>query len=250
MPLTERAKRAEYVRITYLLPTYYFLDTYYWLNARVLSTSYVIITQVCSCACLKYPTIPISHLSSSQVVTCKRASRSLSVRFFLAVFGVFFRCGFRCRFFFALGCVQERFQGQHSPNLGPFWGSCWTLFGTFLRAALASSFKIVFMTIFGRFWTLRKSKKHWKTNGFLTFLLFLLLRSWDRFWTDFGSILGPKIDQKWIQKAIPRGIETRYEKSWSKKSAAPNGATASRVGRVWAQPSGTPISNDSLFFFL
>ena len=92
MPLrSERSERSTFVLLTYyllsicLLLTYYLPVTYYLLIAHVLLTYYVVITHLCSCACLTYPTVLISDLSSSQVFTCKRASRSLSVRFLLLV---------------------------------------------------------------------------------------------------------------------------------------------------------------------
>ena len=60
-------------------------------------------------------------------------------------------------------------------------------------------------------------------------------------------VAGPK-------KRVPRGIEKPYEKSWSKKGAAPNRATARRLrggcDPGWARPSGTPISNDYFILFL
>ena len=94
MPLrSERSERSTFVLLIYyllsicLLLTYYLLVTYYVPIAHILLTYYVVITHLCSCACLTYPTVLISHLSSSQVFTCKRASRSLSVRFMLGVLG-------------------------------------------------------------------------------------------------------------------------------------------------------------------
>ena len=51
--------------------------------------------------------------------------------------------------------------------------------------------------IFNRFWTPRILKIIVKNNGFLTFLHLLHDRSWDRFWTNFGSILDPKI---WLNR--------------------------------------------------
>ena len=56
------------------------------------------------------------------------------------------------------------------------------------------------------------------------------------------------------QWEVPRrGIEKRYEKSWSKRDAAENRATARRLrggcDLGWARPSGTPISNDSFILF-
>ena len=54
----------------------------------------------------------------------------VSAPFLGVVFGLVLGVGF-----FALETL-------YGPNLGPFWGSCWSLFGTFLGAALASSFKV------------------------------------------------------------------------------------------------------------
>ena len=52
--------------------------------------------------------------------------------------GCFFLSCFRCRFLFALGRVWS----PTWPQLGPILEPCWPLFGTFLGAALASSFKV------------------------------------------------------------------------------------------------------------
>ena len=129
MPLrSERSERSTFVLLTYyllsicLLLTYYLPVTYYLLIAHVLLTYYVVITHLCSCACLTYPTVLISDLSSSQVFTCKRASRSLLRQvFFALLFGVFCRSRPGCPFLCALGRVQDGSGAQHGPNLGRLW---------------------------------------------------------------------------------------------------------------------------------
>ena len=140
MPLrSERSERSTFVLLTYyllsicLLLTYYLPVTYYLLIAHVLLTYYVVITHLCSCACLTYPTVLISDLSSSQVFTCKRASRSLSVRFFLLSFlvsSVGLVLGvLSCALLYTSKRVLE-------PNMAPTWadfgamlGIFWSIFG-------------------------------------------------------------------------------------------------------------------------
>ena len=139
-PQTERAKRAECVRITYLSVTYFYL----LLSGACLCRS-------CACLCLFVGALlfarlclllclleisHISHLSSdffSSLYTRTRFPFIVSQVFFLSFF-VFFRSRLVCRSFFALVRLQEGSGAQDGPKLGRCWSHvgailehCWVL---------------------------------------------------------------------------------------------------------------------------
>ena len=124
--------------------------------------------------------------------------------FFFLFFGSFFRCRFRCRFFFALGRVQDDFGAQHGPNLSPCWSHVGHFLGHFWVFFWHLNLRSLLRRFFVDFWSLFDSpdpQKHRPCRWFWRSLHLLHDRSWDRSWTDFGSILDPKI----VPKSVPRG---------------------------------------------
>ena len=65
--------------------------------------------------------------------------------------------------------APRRFWSPRWPQLGSILEPCWAFFGAFLGVVLASQLKTVFDPL--------EAPKTLKTNGFLTFLYFLLARS-------------------------------------------------------------------------
>ena len=136
------------------------------------------------------------HLRDLQ---CKRASRSMHSQVYV------FRCFFRCRFFFALGRVQDDFGAQHGPNLSPCWSHVdhflvhfWVFFWHLNLRSLLRRFFVAFWSLFDP----PDPQKHCPCRWFWGSLHLLHDRSWDRSWTDFGSILDPKIGPKRVPKGV------------------------------------------------
>ena len=161
---SERSERSAFVLLTYqlLIFTYYFLVlacAVLVLACACLWARCCSLACACSCACLKYPTFLISHPISSQVFTLERASRSLSVRLPAAGGPADFFCVFLCfcsfwswvSFFLRSWTPPRRFRSPRWPQVGSILEPCWSHFGAFLGAALASQLKTVLRCDFDRF---------------------------------------------------------------------------------------------------
>ena len=156
-PQTERAKRAECVRITYLSVTYFYL----LLSGACLCRS-------CACLCLFVGALlfarlclllclleisHISHLSSdffSSLYTRTRFPFIVSQVFF-CVFFCFFVVSFVVSFFLRSCTPPRGFWSPRWPQVGSILEPCWSHFGAFLGAALASQLKTVLRCDFDRF---------------------------------------------------------------------------------------------------
>ena len=93
---------------------------------------------------------------------------------------------------------------QLSPRLGRFWVHLGHFFDHFWVLPWPLHLRSLLHTILIDFWSMFKPsdlQKHSPCRWFWGSLHLLHDRSWDRSWTDFGSILDPKI----VPKSVPRG---------------------------------------------
>ena len=104
----------------------------------------------------------------------------------------------------ALGRVQDDFGAQHGPNLSPCWSHVyhflvhiWVFFWHLNLRSLLKRFFVDFWSLFDS----PDPQKHCPCWWFWGSLHLLHDRSWDRSWTDFGSILDTQI----VPKSVPRG---------------------------------------------
>ena len=74
--------------------------------------------------------------------------------------------------------------------------------------------------------------------------------NWDPFFPDFGTVLGPKIIQKWIKNRNQEALKSDTKKNRQKRARRQTGPLRQGYDPGWARPSGTPISNDYFILFL
>ena len=93
---------------------------------------------------------------------------------------------------------------QHGPNLSPCWSHFVHFLGHFWVFFWHINLRSISRRVFVDFWWLFDApdpQKHSPCRWIWGYLHMLHDRSWNRSWTDFNSILDPKI----APKSVPRG---------------------------------------------
>ena len=100
---------------------------------------------------------------------------------------------------------RDDFWAQHGPKMGPFWSHVDHFLEHFWVFFWHLNLRSLLRRFFVDFWLLFDSphpQKHRPCRWIRGYLHLLHDRSWDRSWTDFGSILEPKIDPKSVPKRL------------------------------------------------
>ena len=119
--------------------------------------------------------------------------------------GCFFLSCFLCRFFLALGRVQDGSGAQHGLNLGSFWSHDGHLLDHFWVLLCALHLRCSwrrFLFDFSSIFDAPEEQKHYKNKGFFNIFAFLVCSLLRPMRDRFGSILVSKI----VPRSPPRGL--------------------------------------------